>query len=176
MGERALVAVERPDGRYDLRHSQWGGAATRLRAVLGSDDEVEAVLRTATPVLSDVAAPVVADYLDPREYELLYVVGDSVTVYLVCRLGTETAGRERDGTPESVVRNAAALVPLTDATTATRLRRFLRPSKAVLADAVDAGLLPQWAAIRYLGAALSGRPDVPEETMWLPSGWWERGR
>ncbi|WP_123532956.1 DUF6735 family protein [Halosimplex salinum] len=177
MGARTLVAVERPNGRYDCYHSQWGGQHLDRLVGLLRVDGLPPTLADAGPVETAVPADRVLALLDPREYEALVVDGGSVEAYLVCWLGVEplqhTGRADTAGTPAdeatAFVRDAA-LVPWTDAATATRLRRFLRTAKDVLGDAVDAGLLSAPAATASLRIRLAGHPDVPADTLWLPVG------
>lgn len=176
MGHRALVAFERPDGRYDLHHSQWGADELQLLATLerldGRATPAEAPGVHAEPILACVSTAVVLDFLDPREYEALFVVGDDVAAYLVLWLGLEAETAPWDRTPASLVRNGAALVPVADPETGPRVRQFVRITKEVLGDAVAAGILPAWMAVSYLGSRLARRPLIPAETIWLPLGWW----
>jgi hypothetical protein len=171
VGARALVALARADGDYELYHAQRGASQSRFRAVLDGG-ALRSVLAESTRVFAAGSATDVLAALDPREYEVLYVRDGEVTAYLVCWLGIETTTGSSDPAVRSLAADAAALVPVADPAVAAGLRRFLRESKAVPGEAVDAGLLSLPVAVRYLGSWLARHPDVPRETLWLPPGAW----
>lgn len=148
MAHRALVAYRRPTGGYDLRYSHRGGAdpslGTRLtpgtplgRGVVDAD-----ALATAVP-----ARRVLAAYLDPRTYEMLYLVSPAfeVTAYVVLSLefAELVEGADRP-------RARGALVAVRPGTDVREHRTWLRATKAVLTDAVESGLLSRHAAKAYL--------------------------
>ncbi|MFB6139419.1 MAG: DUF6735 family protein [Halosimplex sp.] len=178
MGARTLVAVERPDGRYDCYRTQWGGEQLDRLVASARAGELPPGLVDPEPVRSAVPADRVLAALDPLEYEALVAVGETVAAYLVVRLGIETsreaaadaaADSGSDG-PPAFVRDAAGLVPWTDAAAATRLRRFFRTAKDVLGDAVDAELLSEPVAVGYLAVRLVRHPDVSGGILWVPGG------
>lgn len=173
-----MVAVARPDGRYDCYHSQWGGEHLDRLVASVRDGGAPPDLVDPDPVSTAVPAGRVLDRLGSRGYEALVAADGAVEAFLVCRPGIET-GRppDADGPAEtrtepaaSFVRDAVVLVPWTDEATAARVRRFSRTAKEVLGDAVDAGLLPAWAATGYLPVRLTRHPDVRDEIVWFPSG------
>lgn len=147
MGHRALIAYRRPDRRYDLRYSHWGGDTLQLASQLA----------TGTPLAdTDVAAPLLADavthdgiltaYLDPCSYEALYVVtpGEPIEVYRVCWLEWDD-GRD-DG--------RGALVAVTPGSDDRDLRTWFRATKTVLGDGIEMGYLSRRAAQTYLEARI----------------------
>lgn len=168
MGHRALHAVARPGGGYDCYRSQWDGLSV-------FDDQRMVpyrVPRDATHLLDGATVSEVLRQIDPLADEALFVheAEGRVTAYLVCRLGVPTADGIRGGTTSSEDSKDApetALVPIADVAIAQRLDCALRTAKAVLGDAVDAGLLSGTGAERYLAAFLARHPDVPGETLWL---------
>jgi len=178
VGARTLVAVERRDGRYDLHHSQWGGEHLDRLSTVESGDELAPELVDPEPICTLVPVQRLLSALDPRAHEAVVVVGETTETYLVCWLGVETS-RESGSAPAATTRDecssaftgdATALVPWTDDATTARLRRFLRTTKDVLGDAVDAGLVPGWLATAYLAVRLARQPDSPDNVLWLPTG------
>lgn len=169
MGHRALVAVERDDGRYDLYHTQWGADDSSLQRVLDAGSGAVGYLLDALGGVDRLdGALTVADVLDrvdPLTHEALLVLADQPTVYLVVAVRVETATTDAGWTvPEAV------LVPVADVATADRIRRFARTVDGVLGDAVDAGLVSQALARGYLGARLAAHPDVSPDSLWLTLG------
>ncbi|QRV14339.1 hypothetical protein JMJ58_15535 [Haloterrigena salifodinae] len=154
MGHRALVAYRRPDRRYDLRYSHWGGEditlADRISAEtpLG-DGDVDGDL-FAEAIDRD---RLLIEYLDPCCYEALYVVepgGDyRVTAYRVCWL--EWPGG-RDG-------NRGAIVAVENDAADRRVRTWFRATKTALADVVEMGVLSWRAARTYLEARICEDED-----------------
>lgn len=170
VGHRALVAVERADGHYDLYHAQWGADDSRLGTILAADDGCSVgylldALGGVGPVASGVGVGGTLDSLDPLTYEALLVLADEPTVYLVVAVRVETAGTATDRTaPEAV------LVPIADVATAAGIRRYVRTVASVLGDAVDAGLVSPALARGYLRARLASHPDVSPDSLWLALG------
>ncbi len=173
-----MVAVARPDGRYDCYHSQWGGEHLDRLVASVRDGEVPPDLVDPDSVDTTVPTSRVLDRLGSRGYEALVAADGTVEAFLVCRPGIET-GRQpdaeapagtRDDAAASFVRDAVVLVPRTDAAAAARIRRFSRTAKGVLGDAVDAGLLPEWMATAYLAVRLARHPDVRDPILWIPRG------
>ncbi len=176
-----MVAVARPDGRYDCYHSQWGGKHLDRLVARARNGEVPPDFVDSEPVRTAVPVDRVFARIDSRGYEALVAVAvdGAVEAYLVCRPGIETGRRTGPdaataGPPTdaaaSFVRGAAVLVPWTDAATAARIRRFSRTAKEVLGDAVDAGLLSPQLATAYLLVRLTRHPDVRDELVWFPPG------
>ncbi|WP_408958053.1 DUF6735 family protein [Natrinema sp. 74] len=181
MGHRALVAYRRPNGRYDLRYSHWGGEDLSLAAEITAttplaDGAVEGEL------LADSVARdrILTDHLDPCVHEALYLVAPAanyrVDPYRVCWLEWGTGQNPGRGT-------IVAVDPAAD----SAVRRWVRATKTALADIVEMGALSRRAARTYLearvceeydgivytygdsSAADSGIPDAPPSTRW-PEG------
>jgi len=183
VGARALVAVERDADGYDLHRSQWGGECVDRLVDLVRVDEVPPDLVDPEPFRAGVSADELLGSLDPREYEALVVADGRTEAYLVCRLGIETGREAGDGPARTQASTspavgahagveAAALVPWPGEAVADRLRRFVRTVKGVLGDAVDAGLLSDPAATRYLAVRLARHPETPDcdGIIWIDGG------
>ncbi len=184
MGHRALVAYRRPDRRYDLRYSHWGGEGLSLVT------EITAATPLADgAVQSDLLADsitrdrILTDFLDPCVHEALYLVAPAaayrVDAYRVCWLEW---GDGRDGDRGAII----AADPANDGA----IRRWVRATKTALADIVEMGALSRRAARAYLEARIceeydgvvytyAGRPagdsgptDAPPPDRWLE----DRGR
>lgn len=147
MGHRALVAYRRPDGTYDLRYSHWGGETVAFADRIGAetplaDGAIEATLLT-TAIDRD---RILTAHLDPRIYELLYVVapdeGYDVSAYRVPWLEWDDG---RDG-------GRGAIVAVADEAADRRVRIWFRATKTTLADVVEMGVLSRRAARAYLEA------------------------
>ncbi|ELZ18530.1 hypothetical protein C477_10703 [Haloterrigena salina JCM 13891] len=154
MGHRALVAYRRPDQRYDLRYSHWGGEAVALGDRISAetplgDGDVDGDL-LAEAIDRD---RLLIEYLDPCCYEALYVVepgGDyRVTAYRVCWLEWPD-GRDGDRGAIVTVENDAA---------DRRVRTWFRATKTTLADVVEMGVLSWRAARTYLEARICEDED-----------------
>lgn len=175
MGHRALVAYRRPDRRYDLRYSHWGG-----------DDPLGERITAETP-LADGAVDaevlgsgidrdrILTEYLDPCVHEALYLVepgGDyHVSAYRVCWLEW---GDGRDG-------GRGAIVAVADDAADRRVRTWFRATKTALADVIEMGALSRRAAQAYLEARVCEDEDGTvytygggsgEETYEPPPDWW----
>lgn len=146
MGHRALVAYRRPDRRYDLRYSHWGGET------LSFADEITAATPLADgAVQCDLLATaitrdrILCDYLDPRVHEALYLVRPGADyeadTFRVCWLEW---GDGRDGGRGAIV----AVRPEDDGS----VRIWFRATKTALADIVEMGALSRRAARSYLEA------------------------
>lgn len=147
MGHRALVAYERPDRRYDLRYSQWGGddliLADRLTPETPlADGAVDA------PLLADSITRdrILAEHLDPCVYEALYLVARdwSIESFRVCWL-------ERGDDPDG---DRGAIVRVESARDDRDLRAWFRATKTVLGDVIEMGALSKRAAGAYLEASV----------------------
>ncbi len=154
MGHRALVAYRRPDHRYDLRYSHWGGEhlslASRITRETPLADGAIAAELLATAITRD---RILAGYLDPCVYEALYVVtpGARYTVvsYRVCWL--EWGDGRDDG--------RGAIVEVSPGARDRTLRTWLRATKTVLGDIVEMGALSRRAALTYLEARICEERD-----------------
>ena len=147
MGHRALVAYRRPDRRYDLRYSHWGGEDRSLV------DRIDAETPLADgAVESDLLAAaierdrILTDYLDPCVYEALYLVEPGaeyrVSAYRVCWLEWPMG---QDG-------GRGAIVAVESEAADRRVRTWFRATKTTLADVVEMGVLSRRAARTYLEA------------------------
>ncbi|AFZ73285.1 DUF6735 family protein [Natronobacterium gregoryi] len=152
MGHRALVAYRRPDHLYDLRYSHWGGDDLALVDEIDADTPLADGSVDGDLLVDSIARDrLLADYLDPRTYEALYlVVPDSeyaVEAYRVCWLEW---GNGRDGGRGAIVR-------------ADRddraVRVWFRAIKTALGDIVDMGALSRRAAQAYLEARVCEERD-----------------
>lgn len=132
MGHRALVAVSRGDGRYDLRESRWGG-----EDLLPPDPEATIPIETDVP-----GDRLLSDHVDPWRYEALFVVRSSVAGYRVRPLGWSV---------RPPIRGAIVAVDPADD---REFRTWFRATKSVLGDAVEAGLLDERLARSYLEGRL----------------------
>ncbi|MFA9416751.1 DUF6735 family protein [Natrinema sp. HArc-T2] len=146
MGHRALVAYRRPDHRYDVRYSHWGGEGLSLA------DEISAVtplangaVETSLVAESVTCDRLLTDQLDPCVYEALYLVDPAadyaVDTYRVCWLEW---GNDRDRGRGAIV----AVDPADD----RPLRNWFRAIKTALADIIEMGGLSRRAAQAYLEA------------------------
>ncbi|MCU4925595.1 hypothetical protein OB905_06285 [Halobacteria archaeon AArc-dxtr1] len=156
MGHRAIVAYRRPDGRYDLRYSHWGGDELSLLERIDVETPLAGGLVDPTVLEPRVSvAELLERVLDPRTYETLYLVSTafSVEAEWVCWLGwdADRTGREPDDGP---LRSEArgAIVPVERSTEVVRLRTWLRATKAALTDLVAVGALSTETAQQYLQA------------------------
>ncbi|WP_049928507.1 DUF6735 family protein [Halopiger goleimassiliensis] len=148
MGHRALVAYRRPDDRYDLRYSHWGGEDPSLAGRIDAHTPLADGAVDASPLAESISFDgVLTRYLDPCTYELLYVVAPDAAyaadVYRVCWL--EWA--DRPGTDRGVV---VETTPERD----RALEAWTRATKTTLADVVDMGRLSENAARNYLESRL----------------------
>lgn len=159
MAHRALVAYERPDGRYDVHTARWGGYEWLAPRITPTDPYADGAVDPEPRV---VARPFesVRTMLDFARHEALYLIDRAYTVesYVPLWLDMDhylgpAAGDSRgdddgpDGDPEGL------LVAVDSATEAARLRRWLRAAKATLAEAVAADCLTPEAAGEVLERA-----------------------
>lgn len=132
MGHRALIALARRDGRYDLRESQWGGEDLR-------PPDPEATVSLAGDVPGERVLP---DHADPWRYEALFVQRESVRGYRVRPLGWDLDPPTRGA--------IVAVSPADDAA----FRTWFRTTKSRLGECVDAGAVPERIARSVLEARL----------------------
>ncbi|SDJ52282.1 DUF6735 family protein [Natronorubrum texcoconense] len=147
MGHRALVAYRRPDRRYDVRYSHWGGDGVSLGERITAE----------TPLADGAVNPdllanaidreqVLTAHLDPCIYEVLYLVSPGadyrVSAYRVCWL--EWGDGREDG--------RGAIVAVADDAADRRVRTWFRATKTALADMIEMGALSRRAAQAYLEA------------------------
>lgn len=154
VGHRALVAYERPDGRYDCHYAHWGAADLALRRDVGpetpftgEDDDRWSPRVDPAPRARAVRFEDLTDYLDFAQIEALYVVTLAwvVTTYLPLWFGP---------TPDSD-RHAGALVTVEDTDDARRVRRWFRATRAVVRDTVARDALTEDDATDYLAARVT---------------------
>lgn len=154
MGHRALVAYRRPDRRYDLRYSHWGGEdgsfGDRISAETPlADGAVDADL-LADSITRD---RILTDHLDPCIHEMLYLVAPGsdyrVSAYRVCWLEW---GDGRDG-------GRGAIIAVDSAAADRTVRTWFRATKTALADIIEMGALSRRAAQAYLEARICEDED-----------------
>lgn len=154
MGHRALVAYRRPDQRYDIRYSHWGGE----RVALGEQITAETPLADGSidPELVGHAISrdrILSAYLDPCTYERLVLVSPGedyrTTTYRVCWLEWAVShGGCRGG-----------IVPVDTLAVDERVRIWFQATKTTLADIVEMGALSRRAARTYLEARVCEEED-----------------
>lgn len=145
MGHRALVAYERPDRLYDLRHSHWGGAELELVDRLGERTPLAGGAVDSELVADSVSRErVLTDFLDPRRYEALYLVGidGGVDPYRVAWL-------EWDGADDRTA-DRGAIVGVAPGEDDREFRLWFRATKTVLGDIIEMGQLARRTAGAYL--------------------------
>ncbi|ELY50048.1 DUF6735 family protein [Natronolimnohabitans innermongolicus] len=147
MGHRALVAYRRPDRRYDLRYSHWGGDTVTFADRISAETPLAG--GAVDPPLLAAAIDrdrILTAHLDPCPYEVLYLVEPGsdyrVSTYRVCWLEWLEG---RDG-------GRGAIVAVDDARADRRVRTWFRATKTTLADVVEMGVLSRRAARTYLEA------------------------
>ncbi|WP_327051586.1 DUF6735 family protein [Halomicrococcus gelatinilyticus] len=154
MGHRALVAYERPDGRYDVHYAHWGAAGLALQREITPATPFADRQRNGwtprvdpTPRARAVAFDDLPDHVDVREFEALYVVTLAwvVTAYLPLWFGP---------TLDSDV-DAGALVAVDSPADARRVRRWFRATRAVVHDVVARGALSEREAVVCLAARVT---------------------
>lgn len=145
MGHRALVGYRRSDQLYDLRYSHWGGVDPRLATSITPHAPL-ANGRVDDSLLADSIAleRLLTDFLDPQVHEALYLVSPTfdATPYRVWWLGWSDGREECRG----------AIVETRPDPGDRGLRTWFRATKAVLADAIEMGVLSRRAAQAYLEA------------------------
>ncbi|WP_440770194.1 DUF6735 family protein [Natronorubrum sp. DTA28] len=154
MGHRALVAYRRPDRRYDVRYSHWGGDGVSFGERITAE----------TPLADGAVNPdllanaidrerVLTAHLDPCIYEVLYLVSPGadyrVSAYRVCWL--EWGDGREDG--------RGAIVAVADDAADRRVRTWFRATKTALADMIEMGALSRRAAQAYLEARVCEDED-----------------
>lgn len=139
MAHRALLAYERPDGRYDVHTARWGGFEWLVPQITPTDPYADGAV-DPDPRVVGRSFDSVRTMVDFARHEALYRVdtGYAVDAHLPLWLDLDhylaTAG-STDEAPEGL------LVAVESATEAARLRRWLRAAKATLAEAVEGGYL-----------------------------------
>ncbi|HKL28925.1 MAG TPA: DUF6735 family protein [Natrialbaceae archaeon] len=190
VGHRALVAVERHDGTYDLRYSHWGALDGPRLAGDGPDrvatggtepwprDLLERIGVAGTDICGRVRAPervavdpeplavgvtlgeLVDEYLDVLVHEAVVVVPWSGPVRPFLPLSLEID-------PVSRAEHGALVEvdPVDYAADVARFRGWLDGSRAALATVVDRGLLDRSTACSLLADELLGYASDDREVL-----------
>ena len=150
MAEQAVLARRRPDGRYDISHSRWGGTNRALAGVVDGVDPahlpgLEWERRTRGVSFATLVAQL--DYLSTA---VCYRATTETTPFLALWFGLPFAD-------ESAARTAGALVSVSSLADARSLRVAFRTLKGTLTDALVGGDLPSPAAPLVLLAWLAGQ-------------------
>lgn len=158
MAHRALLAYERPDGRYDVHAARWGGFEWLVPAITPTDPYAEGAVDPEPRV---VARPFesVRTMVDFARHEALYRVDTdyAVDAFLPLWLGLDHYLASETDDSEDVADPEGLLVAVESATEAARLRRWLRAAKAALAEAVDGEYLDATEARSVLVRATNRR-------------------
>lgn len=154
VGHRALVAYERPDGRYDRHYAHWGATDLTLRHEITAETPFAAKREERTPASWTPAIDPTpreralsfedAATFDYRTYEAFYVVSLAwvVTAFLPLWFGTST-----DDDP-----HAGVLLAVNSERDSERVRRWFRATRVVVRDMVRREALDGAAAHDYLDA------------------------
>ena len=155
MAHRALVAYERPDGRYDVHTSRLGGLDCRLARTISPADPYAGGDVDPTPNV--IARPFedVLTMVDLARHEAVYRVGVDyrVRTYLPLWFGLD----HYIGPDAPADRGLIVAVDGPDE--AARLRTWLQTAKGVLADGISDGALGVTDAYRILTEAVRTRVD-----------------
>ncbi|WP_233274772.1 DUF6735 family protein [Haladaptatus cibarius] len=150
MGHRALVAYERPDGRYDRHYAHWGATSLALRHKItaetpfAEESKSETQWKPAiepTPQATVLSCKETANF-DYQQIEALYVVSLAwvVTTYIPLWFGPT----------ERTDPTVGALVAVRDDHDAVHVREWFRATRAVVRDMVRRGVLGEHEATNYL--------------------------
>lgn len=155
MSRRALVAVARGDGRYDVHYSHDGGADERLEPLVPVGARPPPDLLEGPPVARGVTfEALLADHLDPFEHEAIVVLRDDgeVVPHVVLPYVLATS----DGLVESAHRGVALALAGPDGAPLrpAYVRGWFHGTTEVLGEAVDAGLLSATEAFAWLDDAV----------------------
>ena len=151
MSNRALVAVARSDGRYDVHYSHGGGADERLQRLRRPDAGPSRDLVEGPAIARGLSfEALLADHLDPIEHEALVVVDPEgqVTPYVVLPYLLATA----DGLVGSAPRGAVLALVGRDGSRLhpAYVRGWFHGAAESLGEAVDADLLSPGEALGWL--------------------------
>ncbi|WP_227355382.1 DUF6735 family protein [Haladaptatus salinisoli] len=157
MGHRALVAYERPDGRYDRHYAHWGATSFALRHRIAPEtpfaDDVGDRWTPAVEPVPEATELSIEDAVtfDYRQFEAFYVVSLAwvVAAYLPLWFGSTADG---DGDIDTDV---GALVAIRDDRDAAHVRRWFRATRAVVRDVVRRGAVDEREATDYLDARVA---------------------
>jgi hypothetical protein len=160
VAHRALVAYERPDGRYDVHSSRWGGLDCRLAETISAVDPYAG--ETVDPAPRVVARPFadVLTMIDPARHEALYRVSSEYVVdtYLPLwyELGHYLGGSVFDH--ESARQRPEGIVVAVDSPAdADAFREWFQAAKDTVAEAVLGGYLSRADARAVLADAVRQR-------------------
>ncbi len=155
MAHRALVAYERPNGRYDVHTSRLGGLDWRLARTISPADPYAG--GDVDPKPNVVARPFehVLTMVDLARHEAVFRVEIDyrVRTYLPLWFGLD----HYVGPDTPADRGLVVAVDGPDE--AARLRRWLQTAKGVLADGISDGVLGVAEAHRILEKAVRTRVD-----------------
>ncbi len=156
MGHRALVAYERPDGRYDRQYTQWGATDLSLRHRITAETPFAAKRAVDgdnrhprwTPAIDPTPHATALSFEDAirfeyQIFEAFFVVSLAwaVTVYLPLWFGTTI--------------DAGALVTVRNEADARDVRRWFRATRAVVRDMVRTEVLDADDAVDYLDSRVT---------------------
>ncbi|WP_435152131.1 DUF6735 family protein [Haladaptatus sp. DFWS20] len=148
MRHRALVAYERPDGRYDRHYAHWGATSLSLRHKITPETPFAGGIENRwTPAIEPLPQATALPFedtatFDYQQIEAFYVVSLAwvVTVYLPLWFGTTV---EADPT-------VGALVAVSEDQDANHVRQWFQATRAVVRDMVRRGALSEREATNYL--------------------------
>lgn len=155
MSHRALVAVAREDGRYEVHYSHDGGADDRLARLRHPGVDPPPDLVGDAPRSTGLTfEALMADHLDPIEHEALVVVDrdGEVAPFVVLPYALATA----DGLAEWEPRGVAVALAARDGSSLhpAFVRGWHQGTAGVLGEAVDAGRLTLAEAFGWLDRAV----------------------
>jgi len=170
MGHRALVAYERPDGRYDVHYSHWGADLDLGRRITpetpfgrrsGDGPVVEPDPRASGLAL----VALIADHLDFLHHEALYLVGtdSEVTEYRVLQFLVATADGVLSG-DETVGRGALVEVSPFDPGSGY-VRGWFDGVRDAVGEMIDTGSMDERDAFGYLEDRLRRFAGLDREVM-----------
>jgi len=156
VGERALAACRRSDGRYDLYASRWGGSDRLLCRLLASEDPFARLCAPEWSYRECVSFRTLVETLDYLAVEAVYVL--SAAGVLVLRplwFGLDGVGGPADP-------SLGALVHVDTVPTLRRMRVGFRTLKDTCRDAIESDSVSITDALRLFLFALPAR-------CWLPA-------
>lgn len=155
MAHRALVAYERPAGRYDVHTTRWGGLDCRLAESITPSEPYAS--GAVDPVPNVVARPFpdVLSMVDVARHEAIYRVSAdyAVDTYLALWFGLDhyLGWPTLESPPEGL------LVAVDTPAEASSLRAWFRAAKDTVAEAVRGGYLDSATARSVLADAVRQR-------------------
>ncbi len=158
MGHRALLARERPNGRYDAYYAHWGGAdlslARRLADSLAPDEPPDPAADPAVredPLAVGVTwTALLAEHLDPLVHEALFVVDEGdIAAYRPLWFGPVDGG---------AVVAVDPWAPCDD----ERVLAWFRGTRDAVADLIATGAVPEDVAAACLRRRLRAWTDDRE--------------